>query len=142
MKKNCLVILFVFINIAVNAQVYNWQWARQGIANGEGFAVAKDNAGCAIITGQIVPPYGIFGNDTLTSSGHEVFVVKYDVLGNVLWARQGICGSPTGGSHGYAIATDAANNVYVSGYFFASTLSFDTITLVGTAYYDIFLVNF
>jgi hypothetical protein len=77
---------------------------------------------------------GYFESDSLTldsitlrsAGGQDIFVVKYDPNGKVLWARS------AGGrndDYGASIAVDASGNVYVTGYFESDTLTFGTITL-------------
>lgn len=61
------------------------------------------------------------GTEILTSANSDVFIVKLDASGDLIWARN------VGGStdeQGYGIATDNSNNVYVTGGF-ASTGDFD-----------------
>jgi len=59
----------------------------------------------------------IFGADTLKAAGIDMYLVKYDALGNVLWAR-----TPTLGAsahvYGLSVAVDDSCNAFVSGNFF------------------------
>lgn len=86
------------------------QWTRLlGSANSEvGFNVAIDTTDNVLITGQTNGPLG--NQETL--GGSDAFVSKFDSAGNLLWTRiMGGSNSDTG----YGVATDDANNVYVTG---------------------------
>ncbi|MEZ6048677.1 MAG: hypothetical protein R3C11_24495 [Planctomycetaceae bacterium] len=50
------------------------------------------------------------------TSGNGIFILKTDPNGNVVWAKD-IAGTGSVSSYSLAIAIDAANNVYASGYF-------------------------
>ena len=91
-------------------------WAKQAGESGSdtGNAVAVDETSSIIISGSFDGTI-TFGNTTFESNGAiDIFIAKYDARGNVLWAKQ------AGGSdldEGYGVATDAANNIVVTGYF-------------------------
>jgi hypothetical protein len=63
----------------------------------------------------------IFGNDTLrnntsSTNEYEMFIVKYDSTGNVLWANQSIGGIlPASQGEFIDLAVDNKNNIYFSG---------------------------
>ena len=124
----------------------NPTWAQRagGTYNDQVNAVKADAAGNVVVTGNFESKYLIFGTDTITNpvpSASEVFVIKYDSSGTYLWANG------TGGfqdNNAYAITTDAANNIFVAGYFSSPTISFGdtTLTNTGTGTDDIFLVKY
>src|SRR5882757_284035 len=75
-------------------QSHHWQWAKADVAGGnygnEGFSIATDGNGNVFVTGWMQSPSISFGTFTLTNSsiGHsDIFIAKYDVNGNVLWAK-------------------------------------------------------
>jgi hypothetical protein len=80
-------------------------------------------------------------NPTSTSltDNKNLFVAKYDALGNVLWAKSagGVLDEEAQG-----ISTDAGGNVFISGYFSSPTVAFgnSTITNVGTS--NIFVAKY
>lgn len=115
-----------------NVPAQNWVWARSGLGDGlnEGSDVAVDPSGNVFITGLYESPTLVFGNDTLfnTTGGYDVYIVKYDGAGNVLWARSSVH-SNSGIDGGTAIATDNLGNVYVTGFFQSNKISFGTDTL-------------
>jgi Secretion system C-terminal sorting domain/Beta-propeller repeat len=94
--------------------------------------IATDGGGNVYVTGGFLSPSITFGTTTLTNatSGYEdMFIVKYTASGNVLWAKR------AGGSSndmGYSIATDGSGNVFVTGSFLSSSITFGTITLSNT----------
>lgn len=102
----------------------SWQFAQQGggTSGDEGYGVAVDHAGNIYITGQFEGT-AIFGIDTLIGiGGKDVFTVKYDPIGNVVYAKS--AGS-FGLDRGVAIAVDGLGNAYVTGrgissYFFCN----------------------
>ncbi len=63
----------------------------------------------------------IFGTDTLVNNNmstndYEMFVVKYDPAGNVMWARQSTGGTkPASQGEFIDLAVDHSNNIYVTG---------------------------
>jgi hypothetical protein len=88
-------------------------WTRElGTARLErAYGVAVDPQGDVVVTGYTTGDLdgGHAGNTT-----DDVFIVKYDPDGNREWLRQlGVSGLA---DRGYAIATDATGNVYVTGY--------------------------
>ncbi len=83
--------------------------------------------------------YVRFGNITLTSAGeHDVYLVKYDAAGNVLWAQQA---GGTGEDQAYGISVDATGNVYVTGSF-ETTATFGGTALTSVGYTDIFIAKY
>ena len=78
--------------------------------------VTADASGNVYATGVMSGKIG-FGSDTVKSQGYldrDMFVVKYDPNGNVLWAKSG--GRPSGGpdDYGHAVAVDNQGNVYTA----------------------------
>jgi len=77
-------------------------------ADDEGYGIAVDSAGNSYITGYTD------GNLAGTNIGYsDIFIAKYDTLGNQIWIKQ--FGSATD-DFGYGIAMDSADNSYVTGY--------------------------
>jgi len=111
----------------------NVLWAKQdaGISTGDSLtSVAIDAAGNAYITGVFKGTlnFGAFSNTTTASFG-DVFLVKYDANGNVVWAT-----SANGGLFGIfpftgsSVAVDGADNIYVTGCFI-KTMTFGAYSL-------------
>ena len=92
----------------------NVLWAKRGGGLGAdwGQGIAVDKQGNVYTTGKFVKRAD-FGKDTLVSNGEEdLFVVKYDPAGNVLWSR-GAGGNMD--NRGNDLAIDPQNNIYLTG---------------------------
>ena len=72
------------------------------------YGVATDTAGTVYLTGETD---GSLGGANL--GPYDAWVAKYDGAGRVLWVRQ--LGTETS-DHAYGVATDAAGNIYVTGF--------------------------
>lgn len=120
MKTLPFILSLILINLNgfdVNAK--DWDWARQGnssvtYARSLGTSVATDANGNVYSVGDFFnTPTINFGSTTLTNlGGRDIFIVKYDSLGNVLWAKS-MGGS--GNDMQPAIATDASGNIFITG---------------------------
>jgi len=121
----------------------NVSWARQAGITGdhEPFGVGVDNTGYLYIDGSFKGPI-TFGTTKLVSAGHsDIFVVKYDTTGAVLWAKS------TGGileDVAKAIALDNSGNIYIAGFFKSASVTFGTTTLTnaGTQTGDMFITKY
>src|SRR5665213_2796949 len=147
MKKS-ITIIAAMLFAAFNAfsQAPNWEWSKcdGGTAYDYGFFVTTDASGNIYMAGMFRDSSIIFGSDTLKNTSfdtNDVFLVKYDSNGNVLWARS--AGS-TYYDYATSIATDASGNVYLTGYFGGTAMVFGADTLINTHlyYYDIFLAKY
>ncbi len=118
-----------------------WAKSNDGTASMEGFSVAVDVNGSVYVTGSWSAAALTFDTITLNFSGmFDIFIVKYDSMGNVLWARTEGGNGNEGSS---TVVTDAANNIYVTGGFgFASSIVFGTTTLVDSGGYDLFVLKY
>ncbi|MFI5219893.1 MAG: T9SS type A sorting domain-containing protein [Bacteroidia bacterium] len=91
----------------------------------------------------------VFGNDTLFNpyvNTANLFIVKYDSSGNLLWARAAGESSSNGMTVGNSVTTDNSGNLFVTGYFGGDSIWFDNIVLhnhVGPGpYNDMFIVKY
>ena len=88
----------------------NWLWTKAAVGSNvdEGKAVSTDPSGNIYVTGLFYGPSITFGSYSLANvGGQDIYVVKYDASGNVLWAKS------AGGSKddaGNSISTDAFGN--------------------------------
>ena len=127
------IILFSFYD--VNAQTYNWA---KSVINATGNSISVDADGNSYITGNF---FGVatFGTIQLTSYGSmDVFIAKYDPLGNCIWAKQA---GGTDNDAGSGIAVDANKNSYVTGYF-NGTATFGTNQFTSFGGNDIFIAKY
>ena len=117
----------------------NLLWARRAVGDSanDGRGIAVDAAGNCYIAGHFFSDSITFGNVTLMNAGGaDIFVVKYDPAGNVLWAKR------AGGSksdQGIKPVLDSAGNLYVAGHFKSSNAGFDATTLASGGNFDVFL---
>src|ERR1039457_1079471 len=109
-----IVILVICCQVHNNsfAQSPNWLWAKSagGVGDDRGVHVAVDGSGNVCVTGWFSSATITFGSFTLTNSSNytiDMYIVKYDESGNVIWAKS------AGGE-----ADDAGNSITVdnSGY--------------------------
>src|SRR6185436_12217052 len=118
----------------------NVLWAKCPIgASNQAFDIATDAGNNVIVTGNFAGSSIIFGSDTLnfvSSSGSQLFVVKYDGSGNAVLVKSA---KGSSGCVGRSVSADAGGNVYVSGDFLGATVIFDLDTLTG--YGDMFLAK-
>jgi len=127
----------------------NVLWAISGSGTGGESCdyIATDINGNVIIGGTYFSPVFDFGGITLTNMDAPnlyVFVMKFDNNGNGLWGRKGSENDVIGPLVlTYGVATDTSGNVYITGNFGSSTLTFDSVTIVNSWNgSDIFIVKY
>jgi len=129
-----------------NAQTPTWLWANSASGNNNDLvkSVTTDVNGNVYTVGSFSSDTLHFGAYTLINSGwgtFDMFVVKYDALGNALWATS------AGGSdsdYGSGVTVDTVGNIYVAGSFRSDYITFGSITLTnsGPPYSDFFVVKY
>ncbi|MEO8149588.1 MAG: SBBP repeat-containing protein [Bacteroidia bacterium] len=121
----------------------NMVWAKSvsGTIGCKSNAIAVDANGNSYITGYFNEDSITFGNVTLvnTFGSSEMFVVKYDASGNVIWAKKAL---GTTQEEGVSLTVDANGDLYVTGYFQSSTITFDTIVLSNLGIESVFVVKY
>jgi hypothetical protein len=117
-----------------------WAKSAGGEALDKAVSICSDSIGNVFITGTYHSPSITFGTTTLSKVYYsDVFVVKYDALGNPLWANN------IGGSfYEYAcgVGVDSNGNVIVTAGFNSPTLTIGTKTLTTAGYGDIFIAKY
>lgn len=109
-----------------------FQWAvGAGATNAdEAYGIDADPSGNILITGYYSGSIMTLGTTTLTAATNtEGFLAKYNSSGVLTWA-QAITGP--GFEYSRGITTDASSNVFVTGNYGSSTLTFSTITIPNT----------
>ena len=94
----------------------NVLWAKKGGGSGQdyGSGLATDARGHAVITGYYEET-AAFGTQDLTSEGAgDLFVVKYDAEGEILWAQSA---GGSGDDGGHAVSADRSGHIMVTGYY-------------------------
>jgi hypothetical protein len=121
----------------------NCVWAKSGDGSSlnESHTVCSDKDGNVFITGIFAAPTITFGGFTLTNNGAQnIFLVKYDPNGNVLWAKSG---SSPGNDWAYSVTADKDGNAYITGCFDAATIAFDSYTFTNAGGgYDMYLAKY
>lgn len=125
----------------------NLLWAKSAGSTGldQAYSVATDNSGNAYFTGSYGEAYSssiTFGTTTLNNQGqNDVFIAKYDVAGNVVWAKS-IGG--TDDDYGNCVAADNLGNVFITGYFYSPSMNFGSMTLTnsGTTTREMFILKY
>ena len=109
-------------------------------------AIVRDASGNVYATGAFSGATVDFdpGPGTANLVGNDdIFIAKYDAMGNYLWAKK--IGSSPGTDYGSAIALDGNGNIYITGVF-EQTADFDpgagTANLTGIGRGDIFLAKY
>lgn len=125
--KTAMVGLFLSSTCSISnawAEAVQEEWIKQIVGPGDGhdhiYDSIVDKSGNYIITGSYV-----------TSSGNsDLYVVKYDTDGNVLW-QSNYDGPATGSDTGRAIKLDSSGNIYVTGLSFGggNASNSDVITI-------------
>lgn len=135
-----LVLALNFIYNSTNAQGWLWAKSAGGNASNSGSCVATDFEGNVYVVGSFIVNTIKFGNYTLKSEGGEdIFLVKYDATGKVLWA---ISAGGFSTDIGKSVTTDAQGNVYITGYFSGPSVTFGSTTLKNEGGYNIFVAKF
>ncbi len=113
-------------------------WAKGAVNNNAqvGFCVAIDTSDNIFVTGAFNGPSITFDSITLTGSS-DMFIVKYDALGNILWGK-----NAGGSSRGVSIVIDLDGDAYVTGSFYSPSITFGTTTITSAGYDDIFVVKY
>lgn len=137
MKKIIFIILLAIVGLSENliAQCSSWEWINTS-TNGsydEVKAMCTDAIGNVYITGEFTGPsisFGIFNlTNSLLSNDKEIFVVKYDASGTVLWATSA---GGSGADYVTSIAADNNGYTYITGYFSEPTATFGSNTFNST----------
>jgi hypothetical protein len=116
----------------------NQQWVKQSVSASSASLctqsyVTADAAGNSYIAGNFFDTVSFGSNKLISKSVNtgDMFVVKYDPNGNVLWAKQtsSYVVDSSSGAEAWDVEVDKAGNVYVSGDFTDSVLVGGTIKL-------------
>jgi hypothetical protein len=147
MKIKFTTCIFFSAIIFVHAQTPDWRWAKSmgGSGSDTGYAVTADAAGNSYTTGHFLntvdfdPGAGI--SNFTAAGGSDIFILKLDISGNFVWAKQ-ISGADD--EKGYSIALDASGNIFVTGSF-EGTVDFDpgaaNFNLMSSGDNDIFILK-
>ncbi|RZJ64345.1 MAG: T9SS type A sorting domain-containing protein [Flavobacterium sp.] len=131
--KKILHSLFLLFPLLCFSQTPDWQWARNYTLsqNAGKQYTAADNDGNVYLIGDFAGPTLTVGTYTLTNfepATSDIYIIKFDKDGNVLWARSE---GGTWYNHGASIGLDNQGNFYVLGTYHES-ITIGTTTLTNT----------
>ncbi|MES2890898.1 MAG: gliding motility-associated C-terminal domain-containing protein [Bacteroidota bacterium] len=124
--KRIFIILFLLTALSrVHAQQVSFEWVQRmrgtGPTDARAESITTDAAGNVYVTGFFTdsvdfdPGPGVY---SMTPVGkEELYILKLNAAGKLLWARQMVASFSAITSHGKAIAVDAAGNIFVTGDF-------------------------
>jgi hypothetical protein len=144
-KITLLFFTILFSNATCYAQNYVWAKNIGGSGSDLGAAIAIDRVGSIYATGTFSGTVDFdpgMATTLLTSAGqNDIFVLKLDASGNLLWAK-GMGGTST--EYATSITVDDLGNVYSTGWF-TGTADFDpsagTSTLTSSGSLDVFVTK-
>ena len=119
-----------------------WAEGAGGPGDDRAYSVATDTSGNCFVAGCFSSPAFSLDTFNLINAGgnnYDLYLVKYDEYGSVLWA---VRAGGTGDDRASAVTTDNAGNSYLTGYFGSSAITFGTFTLTNSGGVDIFIVKF
>lgn len=106
-----------------------WDWVKKSdhATGASAFATTTDLQGNVVTTGNFYNNPISFSAVTLSNAGYgDIFIVKYDSTGKVMWARS-FGGS--GNEESNSVAADSKGNIYITGNFSSTSINFDAFTL-------------
>ncbi|MDB6108712.1 MAG: hypothetical protein JWR69_462 [Pedosphaera sp.] len=142
-KKIWSLIALISLAPSLARALPTFEWTRQATSTGVvmGGGIAVDTNGNIFVTGSFTGTADFGGTNLVSTGASDIFLAKYDTLGNLLWAQQA-GGTNNDGASG--IAVDASGNVFVTGSFIqAATFQGTNLLSRGTSgYSDMFLAKY
>ena len=134
----------------------NVLWAKSagGTSYDEAGGVSVDANDDVLVTGYFFSATITFGATTLTNADNsggtaDIFIVKYDGSGNLLWAKRAGGGIYLGYYYSevaFSVSTDPSNNILVTGNFQSFTINFGSTTITNadntSSTTDMFIVQY
>ena len=118
-------------------------WSRTAGGNGYdgGNSIITDATENIYMCGWFTSYKMSFGRDSLNNAGGEdLFLAKYSTNGDYIWSKAAGSGNTDLAS---GIAIDAESNIYMSGYYYSSSITFGATALINTgSYSDLFLAKY
>lgn len=122
MKNINLYLLTILLSstafLTASAQLTNWMKTGNGSGEGQGYDVVKDASGNVYTTGRFAGSANWGGQSATSNGSDDMFLAKYDAQGAIQWVRSG---GTSNSDWGYAVTTDNAGSVYVTGWFWGTT---------------------
>lgn len=120
-----------------------FQWARLGsggVTNGflTGYSVTTDAQGNVIISGNYNKQIEFSGTALPSTNATNIYMVKYDANGNLLWAKAGVSSSICWFTD---LCTDASNQIYATGKI-STAITFGATTIQNHSGDDLVVAKF
>lgn len=141
-KKIYLLVLLLFCGLITFGQAPNWAWAKsgQGIGQESNTKITVDVYGNLFTIGAFNSDSIIFETTTLyNSGGYDIYILKYDSLGNLLWAKSF---GNEGNELSYSCSTDAIGNLIVTGIFSSDSITVNSATITNNGITDILVLKY
>jgi hypothetical protein len=120
----------------------NMLWAKGigGTGWDYGNGITNDTDGNVYIVGiySDTISFGSFNLSNTNFGAFNIFVVKYDPLGNVLWAKQA---GGVDNDYGNSISLDVYGNIFITGTYTSPQMVFGTDTINNSGGYQMFLAK-
>jgi len=94
------------------------------------YSVVTDKSGCIYITGQFGDSITFGSYELNTHSPIDIFFVKYDTSGNIIWAQNG---KSLFDGVGYSLSVDKWDHIYLAGSF-NDSIAFGSVKLISSSY--------
>jgi hypothetical protein len=132
-----MVVAFGLMGLSANCQNCVWAKDAGGKLEDLGNSIAADINGNVYVIGNFMSDSMFFGsiaiyNQNPSGSRNNIFLVKYDPNGTLLWAKSFGCSL---GSNGNSVCTDHDGNVLITGIFNGDSITFGNYTLYSNAIY-------
>lgn len=136
MKK--LVGFLVVLLLAADAMAQGWEWAETPTCSSpgdgsEGWLVKTDDSGNVYAGGYNLGDSICIGPNKFylpISNASQALLLKYDLSGNLIWAKA----STNGSAYFTDFTFDKAGNIYTYGYFYSDSVRFGNVTLLNPVY--------
>ncbi len=121
------------------------QWAIRigGTGDDYGIGITCDSSDHIVVVGNFSSASIIVGTDTLTnntSGTPDIFIARYDVNGNAIWARRE--GTTDWDNVGAVDMNPLTGDIYVAGAFYNADMVIQNDTFVNNGMYDMILMKF
>lgn len=132
--------LLLMASLPPQAPAANFRWAAPigGVTDDIALASATDPAGNSYVTGLFTGLADFDGIRMQSRGESDVFVVKADSIGRVLWAKRA---GGTGSDEGRGITFDSDGNILVTGQF-RNQADFGPTNLTSHGFEDVFLAKY
>lgn len=96
------------------AYAQHWQWVKssEGTVIVVSYGIIVDASGNSYVTGYFTEKEALSSTTLISSDQEDVFLVKYNAAGEVLWAKSY---GGTGRDYGFSIVLDKQGNIFITG---------------------------